>query len=431
MTNMSKAALISIRYRGRFMALGGLAALILGACGSTGANSSSSTSSTPIVIAAAAGLTGQYAADGIPVPQGALAAAAEINAAGGVLGRKLQIDPVDTVSDAADAVPALRKEFSCCNPAAIVGMQGGEIQAAQPIFDAAHIPDCWMGGSPTFDTNTDPWLWRGGPSDSQLGVAMAVYARQKGYNTAVTFITNSADSQTLVPSITQPFQRLGGTILANIGITPGQTSYLSEAQRVVNLHPDVIFAQLTPGDAGVVFTDFQELKETSIPWIGTDQTAAPSEIQAIGPSLAKSEVTSIQGSTALTSAGQEFTQWSEKANGHAPLARSANSYDCVIVFALAMTYAHSSDPNKWVPDITDVSNPPGITVSDYGQAVADIHAGKKINYEGASGPMDFNKYHNLSGAWDVVQSNGDSAGDTVTLTTITADEIQAAVAKIG
>jgi len=66
-------------------------------------------------------------------------------------------------------------------------------------------------------------------------------------------------------------------------------------------------------------------------------------------------------------------------------------------------------------------------VSDYKTAVADIKAGMKINYQGASGPMDFNQYHNVTGAWDVVRSNGDAAGDIETVRTIAAAQIQQAI----
>ena len=59
-----------------------------------------------------------------------------------------------------------------------------------------------------------------------------------------------------------------------------------------------------------------------------------------------------------------------------------------------------------------------------------INAGTDINYEGASGPMDFNQFHNVSGAWDIVQATGDAAGDITTVKTISAEEIQAIVNKM-
>ena len=45
--------------------------------------------------------------------------------------------------------------------------------------------------------------------------------------------------------------------------------------------------------------------------------------------------------------------------------------------------------------------------------------------------MDFNRYHNVTGAWDVVQASGDAAGDVSTVRTISADDIQAVVNKEG
>ena len=58
-----------------------------------------------------------------------------------------------------------------------------------------------------------------------------------------------------------------------------------------------------------------------------------------------------------------------------------------------------------------------------------IKAGTKINYQGASGPMDFDKYHNVTGAWDVVQATGDAAGTFTTLETLQGTDIQAVINK--
>ncbi len=411
-------------------ALGGFLPFALGACGGGGASSSSGHPSSPVVFAVTTSLTGQYADSGIPILEGAKAAALEINDAGGILGQKLQLDTVDTLADPGDAVPAVNKELAVGHPVALVGMKTGEIHAVEPIFDRAHIPDAWMGGDTAFTKNTDPWMWDCVALDSQLGLAMALEARDKGYATAATIISYGADTQSLQDSVTQPFTALGGKIVDSEQITSNQTSYLSEVQKIINAHPAVIFAQLTPSDAGVVFGNFKELDNLGIPFIGTDQMGSPPVIQAIGPSVAKAHVISLQGSTALSGSGQEFAMYYQEANGHAPLNNSAQSYDCTIAFALAITKAGTTDPNVWTKDMTAVTNPPGTQVSDYKTAVADIKAGMKINYEGVSGPLDFNQYHNVAGPWDVVQASG-SGTNVTTLTTITADQIQTAAKQIG
>jgi len=44
-------------------------------------------------------------------------------------------------------------------------------------------------------------------------------------------------------------------------------------------------------------------------------------------------------------------------------------------------------------------------VYDYKTALADIKAGKKINYDGASGNMDYNQFHNVFGPYQLVKAN--------------------------
>jgi hypothetical protein len=114
-------------------------------------------------------------------------------------------------------------------------------------------------------------------------------------------------------------------------------------------------------------------------------------------------------------------------NKHAPIAGAGYSYDCTVLFALAATQAGSVTNTGIESNVLKVSNPPGVKVSDYATGVKDIKAGKKINYEGVSGPLDYNQYHNVTGPWDVVKSNGDAAGDITTVETLQPSQIQAAL----
>ena len=74
--------------------------------------------------------------------------------------------------------------------------------------------------------------------------------------------------------------------------------------------------------------------------------------------------------------------------------RGVDLRDSVIISALAMTAAHSTDPKVWVKDITRISNPPGTACYTYAACVALLKQGKTVNYGGATGPEDFNRYHN-------------------------------------
>jgi ABC-type branched-subunit amino acid transport system substrate-binding protein len=401
--------------------------LLLAACGGS---TPSSGNTNPVHFDAQGSFTGVHIATGLPILEGDKAATYVVNQAGGILGHQLIMDTVDDVGDEADAVPALNREISVNSPIFIVGLTSDEIHGVQPIFDRHHLIDGWNGGDTHYDNNADQWLWRCNASDSQLGVAVAAEAYDKGYRNAVIFMSVAASTQTLTPIIANAFKALGGTVAGIVNIVPGQSSYRSEVQKAVSYHPDVILTQMEPSTGAVAMADFKEVNNLSVPFIGTDLTGGSDFIKAIGPKVAQTHFLSVEGSNSLTAAGAQFTSAYTTVNGHAPLGGSAFAYDCVIDFALAITKAKSFDDNVWVNSITAVSNPPGTAVSDYKTAVGMVNAGTKINYEGASGPMDFNQFHNVSGAWDIVQSNGDSAGDIKTVKTISAEEINAIVQKM-
>ena len=88
---------------------------------------------------------------------------------------------------------------------------------------------------------------------------------------------------------------------------------------------------------------------------------------------------------------------------------------------MAMTDAKSTDPKVFNDKIMDVANPPGDKVYNYADAVKALQAGKKINYEGASGSQDFDKYHNTFTAFDVAQF--DASGNLHTVMNVPASEI--------
>jgi len=87
-----------------------------------------------------------------------------------------------------------------------------------------------------------------------------------------------------------------------------------------------------------------------------------------------------------------------------------------------MTEAKTLDGKVWVDHILKVSNPPGTKCYYYSQCVTLLKNGTKINYEGASGPQDFDKYHNTYGDWDIVQYNADASA-TNTILHVGADAI--------
>jgi hypothetical protein len=86
-------------------------------------------------------------------------------------------------------------------------------------------------------------------------------------------------------------------------------------------------------------------------------------------------------------------------------------YDSVVVMALAATAAKSTSPAVWnafIPAVT-TGSPGAVPVRTYAAGVAALNAHKKIRYIGAAGVIDFNKWHNSGGGFEIAayKPNGD------------------------
>ena len=378
----------------------------------------------PISFAVFGAFTGLHGGFGQELLEGARTAQKEINDAGGILGRPLNLYVADSQSDAADAVSALHQLLSIHHITAIIGPGSTELFAIKPIVDRSRIPTFFLGGTTTFDTNTDKWIWRPSPSDSQLSVAMAIYAIKKGYKTAGMMFYTDASSQTLKVPVIKTFEKLGGKVVADVQLTAGQTSYRSEVETLTKAHPGVIFTQTDAATAAVLFANFKQLNNLTIPFVGTDVTAGSNYIKSITPAVAHETLVSLVGSSPPGGAADTFIEFYRQLFDHQPLANSNYAYDATIVLALAIQQAGTVDTEKIVETVPVVSNPPGLVVTDYQRGLAALKAGRKTNYEGASGPMDWNKYHNVYGPFDAVQVGTD--GKLHVVMSISAGDLQKA-----
>lgn len=393
--------------------LSGLAALmsiltlLLSACGS----SSSSAQTGPITVGELFPITGRESFIGGWFTHGAQVGFAEVNNNGGVMGRKLEGVVADTGGDPVDAVTALKK-LQTNNPTFVVGPSSLEIQGVVNQFDAAQLPDFVEGGTTQLDHMTNKYVYRTTPSDSTLAVGMAYYALQTlNCNQAGYFFENTANAAGIVNPLVASYKAHGGTIVSggDVEASPHQSSYSSEVEKLFANHPKCIFIQTDAQTASTFFNAVRQLGHLNVPFIGSDVSADISYVTAMGPSDAQKYLTGMNGAPPAGPAYTHFQQlYQQVLNVAHPDTLSQNMYDSIVIAALAMTKAGSTDPKKWIDVVKDVAgNPNGVKVYNYTDGVKEIKAGHAINYEGASGACDYNKYHNVAGSWDVVKIDTD------------------------
>jgi ABC-type branched-subunit amino acid transport system substrate-binding protein len=310
----------------------------------------------------------------------------------------------------------------------VIGPTTLEIFGIQPIVDQNQIPTFFNGGSTNFDKSNDKWIWRINPSDSQLALALALNARNSGVTKAAVLFTSEASQQSLEPFLINDFKKLGGTVTTTVNVTPGVSSYNSEIVKLLATHPDAILGQLDPPTAATFFSQLRTQVGTTMPFYGTDVTAGSDWIKAVGPAYAHAAVTSVEGGTPTNAAGDAFTAGFKTLYNEAPLGGSNYTYDGVIDLALALTAGKSTAAADITKNLPLVSNPPAASCYTYATCVAEIKSTGSSNYDGASGPMDFNQYRNVSGPWDIVKS--DATGTLATLRTISAADVAAAASKV-
>ncbi|HSS94482.1 MAG TPA: ABC transporter substrate-binding protein [Candidatus Dormibacteraeota bacterium] len=393
-----------------------LVAVVAAACGSTTPSATPRSYSGTLTFASFNPFTGPDASFGPEMAAGCIPAAKTINDAGGILGHQAQCITVDTRGDPADAVPAAQKMLATTQN--LVGMNGpssDEALATVPIINRAHVPMFGDTGQAAFDHNANDYFWRLTPPDDAAGVAMASYAYRKGYRRGAAVFGNDLSSQGNVPNLLSAFKKLGGQIVINQQLALDQSSYRTEVEALIAANPDVIFTEADPQTDAAYLSQLQQLHGL-IPVIGTQPTVQPPWAQAVSGAIGKDNLTKIfagaqpyapsQGpawdvyNTALLASSADVpqpSQWSQDPY-------TETDYDAIVMMALAMNMANTPDPAFYNQYVSQVVAPAAgaVEVHSYKEGVDAIKAAMKITYVGAGGPISLDKYHNSSGAFELV-----------------------------
>jgi ABC-type branched-subunit amino acid transport system substrate-binding protein len=402
----------------RFLAASVVSLLVLAACSSSSGNNASGTPDTsPLTIGAFNPFSGPDASFGPEMMSGCFPAVAVINTAGGVLGHQLNCQEFDTRGDPADAVPAVNKMMATTSHlVGVLGPSSDEALATVPLLDQGKIPMFVDTGQAAFDQSSYKYFWRMTPADDVKGYAMALWAQKAGYTTAAAVFGNDVGSQSSLATLVTAFTKLGGTMVSNQKLALDQSSYRTEIVKMLATHPQVIFTEVDPQTAATFLTEVKELNNgVLIPVIGTEVTLQAPWLKAvtgaITPATVASSFVGLQPYAPTTGPAWETfnaalmadaskvpdpSQWSSDPY-------SMTYYDAVVIMALAMTAAKSTDPSVWNDYVLKVTtaSASATVVTNYADGKTALAAGKQIQFVGAGGPVAFNQWHNSTGAFEV------------------------------
>jgi len=372
-------------------------------------------------------LTGARADLGQGMQTGAKIALSVINATGGVLGHHVNLDVQDDAADPADAVPAVQKEVQADHVVGIVGPISQTASVVWPIAAKANIPDLMWGGGSAFDNITDPHFFRLSPSDTEQADAMVVYAHSKGWNHIAIAIGNTSGDQSLVPGLQDAAKALGMTVDKPVTIAVGATSFRSEIQTLFSTHPQAVLGQFDIPSAGVLFGELKQQGLLSTPWVASNLWFAKEFVTSVGAAIASGPIyianpgAENQGYQPFLNVLQQQTGSNQPSNGQSYI------YDGVNVWALGAQIAGTTDSPAIEQGIAKAANGPGQSCYDYSTCLQLLKTGKAINYQGAASSVDFDKFHNVFGPFDILHYNAD--GSSSSLSELTPQQIQQALSN--
>src|SRR5262245_44264976 len=165
-------------------------------------------------------LTGALEAYGKPIQNGAILAAEHLNAAGGPLGRKLDLVHRDSQTDPTAGIDAAKKLVELDKVVAIVGALSSGVTI--PVATSVTIPGGIVQISPAStspqitDLQDNDFLFRTCPSDSLQGKVSGRLAKDLGLQTVATIYVNNRYGSGLSKSFCHALSEHGGKVVATV-----------------------------------------------------------------------------------------------------------------------------------------------------------------------------------------------------------------------
>jgi branched-chain amino acid transport system substrate-binding protein len=404
-------------------ALAAVAAAAL-ACGlaACGSSNSSSGSKGSIVFADVAPFSGADAALGPTYLVSCEGTANAMNKAGGVLGHKVSCTSADTKGDPADAVPAVGSLLSRTpNLSLVIGCTSDEAAAVVPVINSHKTVMFCMTGQSEFDHTHYAYFYRLVPPDLAESYAMTVIAQSLGYKKIALAFGNDIGSQTFVQPAITAIAKAGMTMVANETLDLNATTFRTEAEKIIQAHPDAIMTEALGSADPTLFAEIKQLNGGKmIPIIGTSAAISPAFYQASAKAVGAADFAANFHADNLVTATSgpaydAFTQALLAVKGKVANAQTGNFttyftapgavhlYDGMNLAALAMVAAGSTDTAKWQPFIATIGDgvPGAVVVNSFAQGVRELKAGKKIRYEGPGGPTSFDSFHDSPGIFQI------------------------------
>jgi neutral amino acid transport system substrate-binding protein len=423
MTNKSTVAI--------FLAVAGIGSSLLTGCedktvksplaASNSSSSESTTSKEGLKIGTLLSATGDVASIAAPLPEAVKLVVQKANACGGVNGQPVTIVSEDDQSKPDQGVAGMTKLTELNKVAGVVGsFSSGVSTAAASVAVKNKVMLISPGStSPVFTEKAKEGKYKGfwartAPSDVHQAPALAKLAFGKGIKTVATIAINNDYGVGFEKEFIVAFKKLGGTITneANpVHYDPKAASFASEVKAVFAGKPQAVAAIVYPDETGplIIKEAYSQGFSKGVQLLFPDAGYSNDFPTKVGKSTDGKFILAGAIGTVPGANGTAFKDFEAawKATGKPFTPYLAQSWDAGALIMLAAQAAKVNTGEGIQSKIREVASGDGEKVSDICQALAMVKAGKKINYEGASGNVDIDQNGDVIGSYDIWQVQPD------------------------
>jgi branched-chain amino acid transport system substrate-binding protein len=320
-----------------------------------------------ILIGHVASLTGDQATYGVSSDNGIKLAIAELNAKGGVKGRRLALRTYDDEGIPEKAAAAATRLAVHDKVAVLLGeVASSRSLAMAPIADGTGIPMISTASTHprvTRDSGrTRPYVFRVCFVDPFQGAVMAKFAREHLRLAKVAVLRDVGNDYSvgLADFFVARFEELGGTIVSDQGFKAGDRDFQAQLTAIASTRPQMIYVPAYYADVALIGRQARELG-IGVPLAGGDGWDSDRLFEIAGGALDGSYFTDHYTHENPAPLVQRFVQRYREAYGAVPDAAAALGYDAARVAADAMSRAPDLSGQALREAIGKTKDFPGVT----------------------------------------------------------------------
>jgi branched-chain amino acid transport system substrate-binding protein len=339
-------------------------AAVLAGCSKTGDGGAAPAEAT-IKVGEFASLTGKEATFGQSSHKGTLLAIEELNAAGGLLGKRVELITEDNRSTPGESATIAKKLITRDKVVALLGeVASGRSLEAAPIAQSNQVPMISPSSTNPKVTQTGDFIFRACFTDPFQGKLLAEFAnRSLGARRVAIFSDVSAPySVGLAQFFRDSFIANGGEVVSEQKYTGGDKDFKAQLTAIKSLKPDAIMVPGYYTDVGLIVAQARQLGIT-VPLFGGDGWEAPELLQIAGAEALEGTFYSTHFSPENSDPlAQKFVAaYKARYDGETPDAMAALGHDTVLMLADAVRRSGSLEGPKLREALATTRDLPGAT----------------------------------------------------------------------